>query len=69
MSRTVRNIIEIFAVFFVFLVIVSQRRNTSYWKERYLDTSIWADTLYEENIRLSDSLIYYRNLKNISPTK
>jgi len=70
MFSTTQSIIKFFIIVIMLMVVISQRRSTNYWKERYTDTSVWADTLYEENLRLSDSLIYYRKLQiNLSLIK
>jgi hypothetical protein len=39
---------------------ITQYQRKTYWKEQYINTSVWADTLYEQNLKLYDSLHYYQ---------
>jgi len=62
------KLLELLALLFVASVIVFQDQRRSFWKERYEHTSAWADTLYEENLRLCDTITYLKryNVKNSS---
>lgn len=43
------------------LINISVTDKKSYWKNRYKDSQTWADTLYEENLRLADTINKIKN--------
>lgn len=49
------------AVFLLLAVSVRNNSHKTYWKRQYLESKAWIDTLYEENLRLSDTIINLRN--------
>jgi len=56
------NGINIFLVFIILCLNIAQCNSRTYWKKRYTDTSVWADTLYSDNLKLCDSVRYYKDM-------
>ena len=40
-----------------------------FWKERYEETAVWADSLYEQNIRLSNQVLKLQHHDTIQITQ
>lgn len=62
MKRTIE--ILVLSVILCFIFVQNQRR--SYWKERYESTAVWADTLYEENLRLCDTITFLKHQYHVN---
>jgi len=45
----------LFVLFFSFA-----KKDNKYWKDKYIQAQIWADSLYDENLRLADTITYLR---------
>ena len=57
------GIIKILAIVFLVISYIGSSQQKNFWKERCIDTTIWADSLYSENLRLTDTIRVLR-IKN-----
>lgn len=52
---------RLLVILFLLAICVRNNSNKHYWKTKCIESQIWADTLYEETIRLSDTIAALRN--------
>lgn len=61
--EVVNKLVKTVAVIALVICYIGSTKQQTFWKERCLSTQAWADSLYDENLRLADTITYYKYKK------
>lgn len=59
----ITKLVKTLAIIVLVICYVGSTGQKTFWKTRCLSTQDWADSLYSENLRLADTITYYKYQK------